>query len=112
MVLLRHHTQEEDMVRHVVMWKLKQEFLGEKKNETLNEMKKRIEELPEKVPHILSLSVGVAIEPNTGSSDICLVSEHKDWEDLESYRNHPDHQEVARYIRTVVDERHFLDYEF
>lgn len=98
------------MVRHVLLFKLK-EMEPQEKAHIANEIKSRLLALKVTVSAIAKIEVGINQNP-AEAFDIALVSEHKDWNALAEYRDHPDHQAVAKFIGQYREERSCVDYEF
>ena len=94
------------MVRHTVMWKLKEE------NKTENAMgiKNRLEALVDKISEIKSLEVGI-IE-NGGEYDVILITSFDSYADLKKYDAHEEHQKVRAFVSGVVEKRVAVDYEY
>ncbi|HXC65090.1 MAG TPA: Dabb family protein [bacterium] len=99
------------MIRHVVMWRLKEEALGQTRSQLAGELKKRLEGLVGKVPCILTLEVGLNTVPSDTATDVCLVSTFEDRAGLQAYVDHPEHKKVADFLKEVVAERRANDYE-
>lgn len=99
------------MIKHIVMWKLKEKAIGKTKEENINEIKLILENLKSHIDEIVELEVGVNIENLTGSHDIVLYTTFKDETDLEIYQKHPEHLEVGKFIRQVVVDRACVDYK-
>jgi len=100
------------MIKHIVMWKLKDVAEGKTKAENAETIKKLLENLPSKINELKSAEVGLNIL-NGDSEAICDVvltvcCETK--EDLQTYADHPDHQKVVSFIKKVVSERRVTDY--
>lgn len=92
------------MVRHVVMWKLK-----ERSAEVAATIKKELEGLNGQIPGLLSLEVG--IDKNSPDS-VVLISVHESWEALAAYAKHPLHVAVAdTYVRPFTATRQAVDCE-
>lgn len=99
------------MVRHVVMWRVREGALGMERAALLAEFKRRLETLPALVPSIRGFEVGVNALPAETASDLALVSSFEDWEGLQAYLDHPAHREVAAFIKQVVSDRRVADFE-
>jgi len=99
------------VVKHIVMWKLKDSHNGESKSEIIDHVKKILEELTTKIREIVELEVGVNFNPSEAAYDVVLYSVFNSREDLEIYQKHPDHLNVAGYISDVRTERTVVDYE-
>src|SRR5208282_3507788 len=99
------------MVKHVVMWRLKQEALGLNQSELGAELKARLEALVGKVPEIRSFEVGLNTAQSETASHVVLVSGFDDMAALERYARHPDHQKVVEFVKEIVAERRVVDFE-
>ena len=99
------------MIKHIVMFRLKESALGRSKNENLQELKILLESLQEKIPVVKCLEVGINMGKSASASDIALYSEFDDMQALENYRIHSEHVKVVDYIDKVCSERRVADYE-
>ena len=99
------------MIKHIVMFRLKESALGRIKNENLQELKILLESLQEKIPVVKSLEVGINMGKSASASDIALYSEFDDIKALEEYRIHPEHVKVVEFIDKICSERRVADYE-
>ncbi|MFP4697203.1 MAG: Dabb family protein [Eubacteriales bacterium] len=100
------------MIRHIVMFKFKEEVEGMKKTEIIEKAKIMIEELEKKIESIRFLKVGInSKEANQDNFDLVLVSDFDTMEDLNNYQVHPDHQIVVAFIKKVVESRACVDFE-
>lgn len=100
------------MLKHIVMWVLKDEAEGATKAENAQKMKDMLEGLVGKVPGPVELEVGINIDPEGGVSDVALYTIFKDVEGLKGYAVHPEHLKVVDFIKKVAAERRCVDYEF
>lgn len=95
-------------VRHVVSWKLATSDASERAEQAAA-VKAGLESLPASIPEILQLEVGV--DALGGDNfDVVLISDFADEAALQRYVEHPDHQRVASYIRSVVGGRSAVDF--
>ena len=99
------------MIKHIVMFRLKESALGRSKNENLQELKILLESLQEKIPVVKCLEVGINMGKSASASDIALYSEFDDIKALEEYRIHPEHVKVVEFIDKICSERRVADYE-
>lgn len=99
------------MIKHVVLFQLKEFSSNSEKAEKLNEIKLALEALPQKVNVINSLQVGININ-QTEEYDIVLNTTFNSLEDLGTYAKHPDHVAVSTIIRAVLEKRACVDFEF
>lgn len=99
------------MVKHVILWKLKDGIRGEEKEKVLSDMKQHLEALVGKVPGLLRLTI--VTEPLASSNaDVMLDSELSDEAALKGYQSHPEHVAVANtYVRPFMEVRLCMDYE-
>lgn len=101
------------MIKHIVVWALKDEAEGNTKEENKKTFKAMLEGLVGKVPCIRSLEVGLKTDAAPDNcDDIVLTTEFDNWEDLSVYANHPDHVKVVDFAKKVVAKRAAMDYEF
>lgn len=98
------------MLKHVVMWKLKETALGMDKAALGLELKKRLEALVGQVPSIRAFEVGLNVVPGDTARDVVLVSAFDDLDGLKAYAEHPAHLAVVEFVKQVVDERRASDY--
>ncbi len=99
------------MVRHIVMFKLK-EFASEAEKLTkMQEIKTRLEALIDKVDVLRMIRVDFNINQEE-TWDIILTTELNTLEDVKKYANHPEHVAVAvGIIGPVKADRACVDYE-
>ena len=94
------------MITHIVFFKLKVP--------TPDNMKKGAEVLrglDGKIDVLKSLEVGIDIIHKERSFDIALTARFDSIEDLETYRQHPEHVKVAEYIKEASIRIASVDYE-
>lgn len=101
------------MIKHVVMWKLKEVAEGKTKTENARVMKELLEDLPNKIQELDAAEVGINILDGESEAitDVVLITSFKCQEDLDTYAGHPDHQKVVHFIKKVVSERRVADYK-
>lgn len=99
------------MVKHVILWKLKEEYSEEQKSEIKAGIKEGLEGLAGKIPGLLEIHVhtqGLA----SSNVDLMLDSAFVDEEALKNYATHPEHVAVADgKVRPYTASRSCLDYE-
>ena len=100
------------MVKHVILWKLKDELAGEEKTKVVAGIKENIESLNGKIPGLLSISIQADGLLASSNADLMLDSSFEDEESLKGYAVHPEHVAVAdTYVRPYTQTRLCLDYE-
>ncbi|MBC8530260.1 Dabb family protein [Gehongia tenuis] len=97
------------MVKHIVLWKLKDEAEGNGKDTNMRIIKERLEALVGVVPGLLKLEVGFNYVKN--DFDLCLYSEFVSNEALENYDSHPAHLAVREFVSKVRLDRIACNYE-
>ncbi|HBO07060.1 MULTISPECIES: Dabb family protein [Bacteroides] len=98
------------MVKHIVLFKLKDEAPADEKLAAMNNFKKAIEALPAKISVIRKIEVGLNINPAETWS-IALYSEFDTLDDVKFYATHPDHVAAGKLIAEVKESRACVDYE-
>lgn len=99
------------MIKHIVLWKLKEDVDGKSKKELAAELKTALEGLREKIREIQSLEAGLNYNPAETASDVALYTEFKTRADLDTYQKHPEHLKVVELVKRVTVERRVSDYE-
>jgi heme-degrading monooxygenase HmoA len=100
------------MVRHVVMWKLKEHAEGADRAANAAKMKAMLDSCAGIVPGIRRWQVALAQPPLEATCDVMLVSDFEDRAALDAYQNHPRHLAMKPFIAAVREQRHCMDYEF
>ena len=98
------------MVKHIVMFKLKETLSAEEKLVVMNDFKAAIEALPAKIDVIRKVFVGLNIN-EAEQWDICLESEFDSLEDVKLYAAHPDHVAAAGILKDAKQDRACVDSE-
>ena len=98
------------MIRHIVMWKLKEYAQDRTKEEDLHYIKEKMEALPDQIDCLLSMKVYFNINDKPGMYDAVAVSTFKSLRDITTYRLHPAHKYITEYIALVRDGRASVDY--
>lgn len=98
------------MVKHIVMWKLKEEAHGNDKATNARLIKEKLEALNGQISGLIRLEVGIDFL-GEGNLDVVLCSELENREALDTYQNHPLHQALLPFVKEAVTERKAVDYE-
>ena len=99
------------MIKHIVMWKIKESHEGNDKNALGLMLKSKLEDLNDKISQIKELEVGINFNQSEAAFDVVLYSSFETKEDLQIYQKHPDHVKVAEYVSAIRTERCVVDYE-
>lgn len=99
------------MVKHVILWTLKEELSAEEKAEVKAGIKAGLEGLAGKIPGLTEIKVyteGLA----SSNADLMLDSTFVDEESLKGYAVHPEHVAVADgKVRPYTASRTCLDFK-
>ena len=87
------------MVKHVVLFKIKEEIPQDEKQIIMTTFKEGIMALPDIIPCIKSINVGFNINPDE-QWDICLDSTFDTLDDARFYSTHPSHVDVHALTST------------
>ncbi len=99
------------MVKHIVIWKLKEEAHGNSGRENARIIKEMLESLNGKIPGLLRMEVGIDFSATDTSGDIVLYSEFDSRASLDAYQAHPEHRAAMPFIMEARSERRVVDYE-
>lgn len=97
------------MVKHIVLFKLKDEISENDKQKIANDFKQAIEALPAVINVIRKIEVGINMNP-AETWHIALYSEFDSLEDVRIYATHPAHVEAGKIIANAKDNRACVDY--
>ena len=99
------------MVKHVILWQLKDELTAEQKQEVKKGIKEGLESLAGKIPGLTEIKVqieGLA----SSNAEVMLDSTFVDEASLKGYATHPEHVAVADgKVRPYTKTRLCLDFE-
>lgn len=99
------------MVKHIVLFKLKENINEIQKKEAMETFRAKILALPKKISWIRHIEVDFNINP-AEKWDICLNSDFDTIEEVKSYSIYPDHLAAAGGLKPNVEERACVDYEY
>lgn len=98
------------MLRHIVLFRFKEEAEGKTKMENVLATKEMLEALPAKIPLILESRVFINKEgADPENADLILISDFRSQEDLDAYIVHPDHKAVGAFMRPLRESRMGID---
>ena len=98
------------MVKHIILWQLKDEYSQEEKDAIKAEIKTGLEALQGKIPGLLDIKVQIAGLASS-NADLMLDSSFEDEAALKGYAVHPEHVKVAdEKVRPFTKTRSCLDF--
>ena len=99
------------MIKHIVIWRLKNRENDREREETARAIKQKIEEMRGKIPGLRHIEGGVDFSRTPDSCDIVLYAELESREALAGYHVHPAHEDFKAFIGPRRSERFLIDYE-
>ena len=100
------------MVKHIILWRLREDLSEAQKRETARAIKQGLESLKGVVPGLVDIHVQIDGRLETSNADIMLDSTLESFEALKGYAVHPAHVAVANgVVRPNTALRTCLDYE-
>jgi hypothetical protein len=98
------------MIKHIVMFKLKESAEGSDKAVNIQRLKAKLEALSGKIDEIKFFEVGINFSDNGVAYDLVLDSKFESKESLYSYQKNPEHVKVADFVHKVCEDRVVVDY--
>ena len=99
------------MLKHIVMWKLKDQAEGADRAANARKIKELLDACAGIVPGILKFEVALAQPGLEATYDVVLYSEFADRAALDAYQEHPQHVALKPFIGAVREARQCMDYE-
>ena len=98
------------MIKHVILWTVKDEFSDEEKVKIVAGIKEGLEGLAGKIPGLIDIKVNTK-KLASSNADVMLDSTFESEEALKAYATHPEHVAVAdSKVRPYTAIRSCLDY--
>ena len=99
------------MVKHVILWNLKESLSDAEEEEVKKGAKEGLENLIGKIPGLIDIKVNTVGLPSS-NADMMLDSTFESAEALKGYSKHPEHVAVAdSKVRPFTASRVCMDYE-
>ena len=99
------------MVKHIIIWTLKDEYSSEEKAKIKLGIKNGLESLMGKIPGLIDIKVNID-GLSSSNADLMLDSSFENEEALKGYAIHPEHVAVAdNLVRPYTAQRSCLDFE-
>jgi quinol monooxygenase YgiN len=87
------------MLKHVVFFK----FKASKGEAEIEDLEQSLAALPSAIPEILSYQFGRDVVRSERSYDFALVSSFKDFDSMQRYQQHPEHQVVLKKVNELCE---------
>ena len=101
----------QQVIKHIVMWRLKDFAHGNDKATNARLIKEKLEALDGKIAGMVKMEVGIDYVQTETSSDVVLYSEFESHEALAAYQAHPEHKALMPFVLEARSERRVVDYE-
>lgn len=99
------------MVKHIILWNLKDELTDVEKAKIKIEAKTNLESLVGQIPGLIDLNIQTTYYESS-NVDLMLDSTFESVDALKQYSIHPKHVEMAdKYVRPYTSKRSCIDYE-
>jgi len=98
------------MIKHIVMWKLKEQAEGADRATNAGKMKALLDACADLVPGILKFETALAQPGLECTYDVVLYSEFASSAALDAYQQHPQHQALKPFFGAVREARQCMDY--
>jgi len=99
------------MIRHIVLFKLKDFQNESEKLIAAHEVISRLNELPLKISVIRSYEAGIDVRRLSWSFDLVLTMDFDNMTDLDAYTIHPAHKEFIAFNKDFSVDKVCIDYE-
>ncbi len=99
------------MIKHIVMWRFKEEAEGRTKLQNMELVRDRLYALVPLVPQIKNMEIGFDFGHTPMSYDMMLYTEFESKEDLNIYAVDGEHAKVKKIVAATTEARVVLDYE-
>ena len=100
------------MVKHIILWRLREDLSAEEKETVKRDIKAGLEGLAGRIPGLIYINVVIDGRLDSSNADVMLDSMFEDEAALRAYAVHPEHVAVADgKVRPYTVQRTCLDYE-
>ncbi|EPP4294629.1 Dabb family protein [Vibrio navarrensis] len=102
------------MIRHIALFRLKDEFNGMNKAEILSRIQHNVNHMREAISSIQHIEVCTHQQDATAvfnADDLCVLADFATQEDYHHYFHHPVHRDAAGFAAEVSSSVHAITYE-
>lgn len=101
------------MIKHIVMFKLKEEANGKTAKENLEGALERLKNFEQEIPSLVHFEARTnSPEAPESNYELALVCDFNDIDGLNEYQVHQVHKSFGAYITPVRESRACIDYEY
>jgi len=95
------------MVKHIVFFQLK-----DNSQVHSQEVKDRLLTMKENIKVLKNIEVGINFADEERAYDLALLTDFESQEDLTIYANHPYHQDIITYMKSIAISSKVVDYKY
>ena len=99
------------MIRHIVMFKLKDFASDSEKTAAADELLKQLDKLPEAIDLIRRYKAGIDVRKLNWSYDIVLEMDFDKMADIDAYTIHPAHQDFIAFNKDYSIAKVCIDFQ-
>ncbi len=99
------------MVKHIIIWNFKEEYTDAQKAEFAAKIKTELEALVGVVDGLTQLKI-ITNPLESSNGDLMLDSTLTSIDALKGYQIHPAHVAAATFVRSVMEQRKCMDFEY
>lgn len=100
------------MIRHIVMFKLKESITPEERNNQIRESFELTKDFKAEIPALVEFKLVANSDQAPASNyDIALICDFDSMEGLDQYQEHPVHKKFGAFITGVRESRACIDFE-
>ena len=100
------------MIRHIVMFKLKDIKDEKEKNQLIETLVASFSKLKTTIDSVSEYDVYRNQGQNPSAYDVIINSTFESWGNLKAYSAHPNHQACIKENKIIAKEKTVIDYEF
>jgi hypothetical protein len=98
------------MIRHIVLFKLKEFSDAAEKYKAAETVKAELLAMKNEIPVIREFEVGINVTDNPSAYDVAINSSFDNLRDLEIYQSHPAHQDFIGFNKNYSERKVIADY--
>jgi hypothetical protein len=99
------------MVKHMVLWRLREGVDGPAVQASRAQINQAIAAMRAGIAGLRTIEIGVNAGRAGDAADMALYAEFDSWEALYAYDDHPLHEALKRIIGAMRTEKRVVDYE-